>query len=56
MPGHQGQRHGMGDIGAGDLDHRQFGIEQDQGGDAQRARAHRGNRHQHAQHHAGQRW
>ena len=46
---HQGQRHGMGDVGAGDLDHRQLGIKQDQGRDAQRARADRGDRHQHAQ-------
>ena len=50
QPGHQGERHGMGDIGCGDPDNRQFGIKQDQRGDAERSGADRGDRHQRAQH------
>ena len=47
--GDQRQRYGVGDIGADDAYRRQAWVEEEEGGDAERAGADRRYRHQHAE-------
>ena len=51
---HQGQRHGVGNVGTNDARQRQQGVHQQQHRDTDGARAHRGERDQRADHRAQQ--
>jgi len=51
--GDQRQRHGVGDVGADHTRRSELGVQEQQGGDAQRARADRRDRNQHAEDGAG---
>ena len=53
---HQGERHGVGNVGRHNAVQRQLGVEQHQNGDANRTCAHRGECHQNANHSPKKDW